>query len=72
MQQVAAEPFCVGGEHAGGHKPGGFIAAPAEHRHRFAAARQLVGDRQAHQPATQDEDRLGGCCRHGPGGLLRQ
>jgi hypothetical protein len=34
----------MGGEHAGGHKSGGLVAAAAQYQHGLTPARQLVGD----------------------------
>ena len=57
LQQGAAQAFGMGSQHAGGDEPGRFAASSADHGHALPPSGQLVGDRQAHQPATQDQDR---------------
>ena len=57
LQQGAAQAFGVGGQHAGGDKPCCFAASPTDHGHGLPPSRQLMGDRQAHQPSAQDQDR---------------
>ena len=62
-QQLAAEPLCVGSQHAGCDEACGFIPIAADHADCMTTSGQLMGDGQAHQPSAQHDDRW--CCGHG-------
>ena len=52
------QPFRMGRQHAGGDKTGGLAAATADHGHGPAATGLVVGQAEADQPTTKDQDRL--------------
>jgi hypothetical protein len=56
-QQLAAQSFCVGCQHSRRHEACGFIPIAADHADCMATTGQLMGDRQAHQPSAQHDNR---------------
>ena len=71
-QQITAEPFGMGREHPGGHKPSRFAALAAEHLNGASSPGELMGQGETHEAATEDQNSvaLGGC--HGRSNPNRQ
>ena len=55
-EQIAAQPFGMGRQHARRHKASGLTAPPADHLNRLITPSELMGQGQAHEAPTKNHD----------------